>query len=185
MIWVFRDLNTWITAETGIPCLLPGQPDTDHAPHVDYNVRKVTFDVPAFGTVEHDEKISAGSKDQRYRGPAVCAIEMDLNLSAFGSSPDFAFTFFQALRSLQKLIKVGIVNVPFVTQQRGPAKGAGLVVNDSAVVSDFDKVNGVDGTWWVAGFDCVLIFPQRDDDDYTVDPIVYETEPSDGPVPIG
>jgi len=185
MLWVFKELARWITEKTNIPVILPGQPDTLQEPHVWFEVRKITVDHPDHGTVEFDEQIAAGSPDERYRGPSVVSMEMDLNLSALGASPDFANAYLTAVRNLAKILKIGVVPVPFIAQQDGRAHGAGLEVRDMGMVSDYAKADGVMATLWTAGWECVLRFPTREDEEYTVEPIDYtETEP-EGPVPIG
>lgn len=185
MLWVFKELARWITAETDLQVLLPGQPDTLQEPHVWFEVRKMTVDHPDFGHIEFDEQIAAGSQDSRHRGPSVVGMEMDIIVSALGSSPDFANAYFEAVRKLAKILKIGHVPVPFISQQNGHAHGAGLEVRDMGMISDYAKADGITATMWSAGWDCVLRFPTREDEEYAVDPINYdETEP-EGPVPIG
>jgi len=185
MLWVFKELSRWITDQTGLPVLLPGQPDTLSEPHVWFEVLKMTVDHPDFGQLEFNEMIAAGSQDSRYRGPSVVGMEMAIVLSALGSSPDFANAYFEAARKLAKILKIGNVPVPFVAQQDGHAHGAGLEVKDMGMFRDFAKADGKDATEWGSAWECTLRFPTREDEEYTVEPIDYEETAPEGPVPIG
>ncbi len=185
MLWVFKELARWITAETDLPVLLPGQPDTLQEPHVWFEVRKMTVDHPDFGHIEFDEMIAGGSRDSRYRGPSVVGMEMDIVVSALGSSPDFANAYFDAVRKLAKILKVGHVPVPFIAQQDGRAHGAGLEVRDMGMISDYAKADGITATLWSAGWECTLRFPTREDEEYAVEPVDYTETAPEGPAPIG
>lgn len=186
MLWLFKDLARQLTADTGLPCVLPAEVASEDRPHFEFVINGYNLSDPEPGDHEHDEQINAVPRDLRYAGPCDLEVLFSIELKSTGASSDFAAAFMRASLASQRagLRKGGTITLQSRARSL-PRSGASIEILDSSLtwppLGDF---NGRVGNIAIQSWECRCVVPVVPEVDYTVEDLPGEVEGGDGPVPM-
>ena len=177
MLWLFKDLARQLTADTGIPCILPAEVVTLDEPHFEFVITGYNLSDPEVGLHEHDEQISANNpNDIRYKGACGLELLFSIELKSTGASSDFAGLFLKASLTAQRAgLRKGAVIALQSRSRSLPRSGASIEILESSLtwppIGDF---NGAVGNVAIQTWECRVVVPVSLEVDYVVEDLPVE-----------